>query len=136
MCAPGVLRSCILVTVRKVKVTSLEEKIIDRVTRARAEAGLTHKEVGTLLSLSETGYGHYERKRQPFTVDQLFQLSRILNRSVEWLLGLESNLTDKEDRLVTAYRTITSDRIKAMLLRSAEDMARDELEYTGGSSDG
>ena len=56
------------------------------------------------MSLSKYGYGHYEREKQPFTVDQLFTLSRVLGRSVEWFLGLETELTDKEDRLLATFR--------------------------------
>ena len=45
------------------------------------ESGLTQEAVADALGLSAVGYGHYERARQPFTVEQLFQLSRILGHS-------------------------------------------------------
>jgi len=95
---------------RKVIVSKLEAAITRRVTEARQKAQLTHKEVGEALSLSETGYGHYERFRQPFTIEQLFQLSRILGRSVEWFLGLDNDLTPEEDHLLALYRNASDDR--------------------------
>ena len=104
---------------RKVELSKLEVAIAERVARARKLAGLTHKAVGEALSLSESGYGHYERGRQPFTIDQLFQLSRILGRSVEYLLGLDTGLTPDEDELLTAYRAIASDEIKCFVLDAA-----------------
>ncbi len=86
--------------------TKLEESIIKRVIRARKLAGLTHKEVGEALGLSETGYGHYERERQAFTVDQLFLLARILNRPVTWFLGIDTGLREDQEELLAIYDSI------------------------------
>jgi len=110
---------------RKVIVSNLEAAIIRRVTEAREEAHLTHKEIGKVLSLSETGYGHYERFRQPFTIEQLFQLSRILGRSVEYFLGLDNGLTPEEDRLLTLYRSASTDR-QGIILGAVAAIVRKE----------
>ena len=110
------------------RVSSNEASITNRVRRARREAGLNQTQLAARIGLSKAGYSHYERGRQPFTVDQLFLLSRILGRSVEWFLGLDTKLTDDEDRLLTTYRGIESERLKRALLRSAEEMARTEME--------
>lgn len=81
-----------------------EEGIARRVREARVASGLTLKEVGEQLGLSEVGYGHYERGARPFGVEQLFELSRVLGRSIHHLLGLETRLSEEEDELVTLYR--------------------------------
>ena len=67
--------------------------------------GECQSNMAELLGLSKAGYGHYDRGRQPFTIEQGCQLSRILGRSVEWLLGLETDLEEDEDQLTSLYRS-------------------------------
>lgn len=73
---------------------------------AREHAGLSQEEVARGLSLTAVGYGHYERGRTPFTIEQVFALSRILGRSVPWLLGIDNGLTDLEDEVLTLFRAV------------------------------
>ena len=80
------------------------------------------------LGLSLSGYGHYDRGRQPFTIEQIFQLSRILGRSVEWLLGLETELGEDEDQLLTAYKSIESDTLRSLALQSVRNAAEADHE--------
>ena len=87
-------------------VTKTESAVCRRVVEARDLAGLSRKDVADRLGLEEGSYGHYERERYAFTVDQLFSLSRILGRSVAWLIGLDTGLTEQEDALLTAYRSL------------------------------
>ena len=82
-------------------------------------------EMAVLLGLSTAGYGHYDRGRQPFTVDQLFTLSRILGRSVGWLLGLETELSEDEDQLLTVYRSAPA-ASRDMVLRAVQAMVGKE----------
>ena len=84
----------------------------------------TQDAVGECLGLSEVGYGHYDRARQPFTVEQLFKLSRLLGRSVEHFLGLNNGLTAEEDRLLAMFRSLGHDSARAevvILLRTFRD---------------
>jgi transcriptional regulator with XRE-family HTH domain len=78
--------------------------IANRVKQAREETGLSQKDMSKRLGLTEAGYGHYERDRQTFTVDMLFQISRILGRPVEYFLGLETELSADEGRVLALYR--------------------------------
>lgn len=87
--------------------TNREERITRRVRQARIDRGLTLKMVGEQLGLSEVGYGHYERGARPFGVEHLFRLSRVLGRSVEHFLGLDTGLTEEEDELLTLYQQST-----------------------------
>ena len=110
--------------------TKLEREIIRRVAEARKDAHLTHKELGQALSLSETGYGHYERGRQALTVEQLFILSRVLSHSVEHFLGLENGLAEDEDALLATYRSIHSPEIRELVRDVAKDQARLDARLT------
>jgi transcriptional regulator with XRE-family HTH domain len=92
------------------------EAIANRVRGAREEARLSQEDVAVKLGLTGAGYGHYERSRQVFSVEQIFLLSRILNRPVEWLLGLETSLSDSEGVLLTAYRRIANPETQQMCL--------------------
>jgi len=98
--------------------------IIRRVKQARGIAGLSQNELGNHLGLSKAGYGHYERGRQPFSIEQLFKLSRILGRSVEHFLGLDNGLTEDEDALLATYRSIGSPEIRELVRDVAKDQAR------------
>jgi transcriptional regulator with XRE-family HTH domain len=107
-------------------VTKVESQITKRVIRAREEAGLRRKEVADALGLEEQSYGHYERGRYAFTVEQLLLLSRTLNKPVTWFLGIKTDLAEDEEELLHAYRAISDDRIKALLLNMAKDASKDE----------
>ncbi len=96
--------------------TRREEAITARVIAAREKAGLDRKDLAEALSLDQNSYGHYERGRYAFTVDQLFTLSRTLNRPVEWFLGLETGLSEDEEELVFHWRRISVPEIKEALL--------------------
>ncbi|HUW08651.1 MAG TPA: helix-turn-helix transcriptional regulator, partial [Anaerolineae bacterium] len=65
--------------------TELEEAIARRVIRARERAGLDRAEVASALSLEVNSYGHYERGRTAFSVEQLFIISRFFPVPIEEL---------------------------------------------------
>lgn len=78
--------------------------IAERVREARQAVGLSQRYTGEQLGLTEAAYGHYERHRQKFTVEQVFSLSRVLGRPVEWLLGISGQLSEDEWRVLALYR--------------------------------
>ena len=79
-------------------------QIAARVREARKAAHLSQEELGSKMGLTKVGYGEYERGRRLFDTDQLFRLERVLGVSVAWLLGLPTELTPEEDRVITLYR--------------------------------
>lgn len=85
---------------------NINRAVAERVIRAREEAGLQKNELAEHLGLSKSGYTSYEKFEVPFTVEQLFQLERILERPVSYFLGLPTDLTSDEEQLLTAYRQI------------------------------
>jgi transcriptional regulator with XRE-family HTH domain len=97
--------------------------IANRVRSAREAAGLSQEDVARQLALTPSGYGHYERNRQTFTVEQIFRLSTILEKRVEWLLGLDETLSMEEGALVTAFRKIRHAETQQMLLEIASTVA-------------
>lgn len=85
---------------------NINRAVAERVIRAREEAGLQKNELAEHLGLSKSGYTSYEKFEVPFTVEQLFQLERVLERPVSYFLGLPTDLTSDEEQLLTAYRQI------------------------------
>lgn len=82
------------------------------------------KDVSEALGLSEVGYGHYERGIRAFTVEQLFQLSRVLGKPVTFFLGLDTGLDPEAEDLLFHYR-----RIQHPIIReAARDAVRREAE--------
>ncbi len=105
--------------------THNSKAIARRVKDARTRAGLSQRDIAKKLGLTEAGYGHYERDRQTFTVEQLFKISRILGRPVEWFLGLDSDLTADEGQLLALYRAAPSDAARAMVLRLVHSLVQE-----------
>ena len=70
--------------------------------RRKATPSLSQEDVAEALGLTKSGYGHYERCKQRFTVEQLFQLSQLLHVPVEELLGLPlpGEMSEDERRLL------------------------------------
>ncbi len=91
-----------------------------RVQAARKETGLSQEDLGRRLGLSKGGYGQYERGLHPFTADQLFQLASILDRSVQYFLGLDNGLTPDEDRMLSLYRRARAMGLEDLFTRMAE----------------
>lgn len=85
---------------------NISRAVAERVIRAREDAGLQKNELAEHLGLSKSGYTSYEKFEVPFTVEQLFQLERILERPVSYFLGLPTGMTSDEEQLLTAYRQI------------------------------
>lgn len=98
-------------------------EIAARVKEARQAMNLSQDELGRRMGLSKVGYGDYERGRRLFDTEQLFLLSRIFNRSVEWFLGLETQLTEDEDEVLHLYRKARAAGRAAMTLTFLRTLA-------------
>lgn len=100
-------------------VTRLEDGIIERVIKARQEAKLERPDVAKALSLETNSYANYERRRSPFTVEQLFQISRFLHVPVEELLGLSlpKDISQEDRRLLFRIKQLpTGKRMSLMAM--------------------
>ncbi len=104
---------------------SYNSAIAARVRAARLAANLSHEELGRQLGLTKAGYGHYERGRQPFTLELLLQLATIFNTSLAYFLGLDATeLRLDEQALLTAYRRLDGSPWQATLLSTIMEMCR------------
>lgn len=104
-------------------VTTIDDTIRQRVREARKALDLEQEDVGAVLSLSGTGFGHYERGRSPFTAEQLLKLSKRLQKPVWWFYGLQVERSEDEDELLFLYRQC-SDRDRATVLELARSLAK------------
>lgn len=68
--------------------TFLRRRFATRLRKARAEAGLTQQQLADKIQMSQGGYTQYELARRDPSIPTLIKLSRILNQSSDWLLGL------------------------------------------------
>jgi transcriptional regulator with XRE-family HTH domain len=92
-----------------------------RIRRAREHAGMSQQQVADQIGLSDVGYGAFERGTRQISLEYLFALSRVLHRSVPWFLGLDSDLSEEEDRLLSLYRSAPPGA-KEMVLATVEAM--------------
>jgi transcriptional regulator with XRE-family HTH domain len=93
----------------------IQEGVSIRLRAARKAANLTQDEVGRRLGLSRAGYGHLEDGSRSMTLDDLVVLAQIVGRSPAYLLGMESEFTPEEDRLLAAYRAIKSEQQRRLV---------------------
>ena len=100
-----------------------ENAIVERVKERRRQQGLSQEDLAAALGLSKAGFGHYDRGTQPYSVDQLFSLSRVLGCSVAWLLGLDTTLTPAEDALLAAFRNAPDDKRREIMLDTVRRLA-------------
>ncbi len=108
-----------------VQVWYMDKLIARRLRDARERAGYSKAEFAQMLGLSKSGYTPYEKGEHAFTVDEVARIAQLLGRSMAWFLGMETNLTDEEDELLTNYRQM-SDEFRAFLLKSAREAPKEQ----------
>ncbi len=94
----------------------IQAEVIARLREARKDAHLTQEEVGRALGMTRAGYGHIEDGSRSMTLDDLVKLAKMVGRSPGYLLGLEGDLTNDEDQLLAAFRSIDSERQRKLVL--------------------
>lgn len=109
---------------------------------ARTNSGYTQKEVADLLKISRQAYSSYETgSRQP-DPEILIKLSSIFKVSVDYLLGLESNLAPMDAPLTYGAKIKVLGKVPAGIpieavecvideIDISKEMAEDEYEYLG-----
>jgi transcriptional regulator with XRE-family HTH domain len=101
------------------RMSPLDRVVTGRVIRAREAAGLNKRELGERLGLADSSYSPYENYRIPFTVEMIGRLAQILGRPIGYFLGLDSGLTEREDRMLAVFRLAESGGFGDMVLGSA-----------------
>lgn len=84
----------------------LNKEIGNRIRLARQEMGLTQTELGDYLGLTKNAVSKIEKGFNALTVKNLFELPGVLQRPIGFFLGLESDLSPDEERLIEIYRAI------------------------------
>lgn len=102
------------------RISTLDRLVTERVIQARQAAGLNKRELGERLSLADSSYSPYESHRIPFTVEMIGRLSRILGRPIEYFLGLDTGLTERESRMLAVFRLAEKGGLGDMVLGAAE----------------
>ena len=58
---------------------------------ARKEAQMSQEQVAAVLNISRISYGQKERSQKPVTLDEMFKLSELFQRSVDDIFLPRSN---------------------------------------------
>lgn len=106
------------------RITGVERLVTERVIQAREAAGLNKRELGERLGLADSSYSPYENYRIAFTVDMLDRAAHILDRPLSWFLGLPSELTDDEQRLLSIYRRARTAGLGDLVLGAVTGLAK------------
>ena len=100
--------------------------IAARLRTARERCGLSQKEVADRLQVTPQAYGNWERGARGVPLELLPTFTRVLGRSIAWLLDLDIGLTEDEDELVTLYRSIRDPAKRRLALEIVEKIARSD----------
>lgn len=86
--------------------TSIE--IGERLKIAIKESKYSQKELSAILQISEDSITRYIKQKQSPKIDTLFEICKILNISIIWLLTGEKSeiLTPNEEELLTLFREL------------------------------
>lgn len=98
-----------------------------RVAEARESVSMTQADLARELGLTPQGYNPYERHGR-YTVEMLLKISEITGRSVQWLLGIETGLSEEDERLLTAMHQIGESVVRDVVLLVAQHHARLSVE--------
>lgn len=79
-------------------------QIGNRIRSARKDAGYSQQDMADLLKMSDVGYGSFERGSRQISIVFLLKIAKLLGRSVSWFLGIETGLSEEEDRLLTLWK--------------------------------
>lgn len=68
---------------------NIKEQVGKRIKESRKIAGLTQKEVASILMMTQQQYSRFETGIFELDYSQLIQISKLFNVSVDYLLGLK-----------------------------------------------
>ena len=68
---------------------NIKEQVGKRIKESRKIAGLTQKEVASILMMTQQQYSRFETGIFERDYSQLIQISKLFNVSVDYLLGLK-----------------------------------------------
>lgn len=67
---------------------------MNRLKSLREERGMKQSELGNLLNVKDAAISKYESGKVPLTADNLIQLSKIFDVSIDYILGNDKYITD------------------------------------------
>jgi transcriptional regulator with XRE-family HTH domain len=102
-----------------------DRAVTERVIQAREAAGLSKIELGQKIGLSKQGYQAYERYQVAFTVAQIVTIARVVGRSVEYFMGLDTGLTPDEEQALSYYRAAREEGRGDITLRTLAALSGD-----------
>lgn len=93
---------------------------------ARKAKGLTMKELGKLVGVSESAISQYETGKREMDFETLLRIGEVLDCSADYLLRGENKkkptpengdgLSEKDKRLITWFRSLPEEKQKAILI--------------------
>lgn len=88
--------------------------------------GLNKVELALRLGLKGSGYSPYENFKIPFTLAMLERLVKVLDMSLEWFLGLPSELTSDEQLVLSMYRRSKEQGRDKLVLDTLKILTRED----------
>ncbi len=120
-------------------VNQIDKEIARRLAGAREEAGLIKADMADRLKITKQGYTPWEAGEHIFTANDLIQLSKIVGRSVDWLMGIETQYPPEVDELVHSYISIRNPALRRLALghvRAVAEVREDQPSSGDGGSSG
>jgi len=103
-------------------------EIAERIRMARLARGLSQQNVALELDLTTAAYSNIERGITDITVSRLIEISRILDKNISELLGLESNNPNGEEPALVYRNAIGQQLVTLSQQIGALQIQLDKLE--------
>ena len=86
-----------------------------RIKLARVEKDMSQQELAMRINVAQGTISEYERGTVPITIDRLFEIARVLEKPVQYFLGLEYAEDPTLSEIVSLYRACDESHRQAMM---------------------
>ena len=109
--------------------------IVERIESQRKKLNLSQKELCQKCNIIDTTYSSWKNRNRLPSAEDIMQLAKILNTSVEWLItGKDSGTATPEEQQLLNYYNTSNQEGKNRIMEQAEFIAQ-KYPAQGKSSD-
>lgn len=101
----------------------------EKLRQLRLEKGVSQKELARVLSLTDMSISRYEHGIAEPSIDTIIKIAAYFNVSIDYLLGLNTAMTDFYDIAYKNYMSSTDNQIMALLRQLSEADTKKVFDY-------
>lgn len=103
----------------------LRDTFVSRLKKAIAENGISIDEFSKIVSFDENKCNSYLNGENEPSLEDLLEISRVLDVSIEYLLGQSPRISTSENKLLNAFRKLNEDN-QDILIGKVKELLKDQ----------